>query len=174
MLTPAGVKVLDFGIAAPVGELDPGLDGAVLGTPVFVAPERFDGVPATPAADMYAVGVLLHLCLANRLPWPADTAVRLGRAGRHRRPDPLPPIDGLPPDVAQLARQCLARDPAARPTSMAAALLLAEPIGVQVYAPLGELPLPRARPTVVSPWTEQAANAATDVAGADRDLSESA
>jgi eukaryotic-like serine/threonine-protein kinase len=174
MLTPAGVKVLDFGIAAPAGELDRGLDGAVLGTPVFVPPERFDGAPSTPAADMYAVGVLLHMCLANRLPWPVDTAVRLGRAGRHRRPDPLPPIDGLPPDVAELARQCLARDPAARPTSMAVALVLAESVGVQVYAPLGELPLPRPRPAVVSPWTEQAANAATDVAGVEEEARESA
>lgn len=174
MLTPAGVKVLDFGIAASAGELDPGPDGAVVGTPAFVAPERFDGLPATPATDMYAVGVLLHLCLAHTLPWPVDTALRLGRSGRHRRPDPLPPIEGLPADVAELCRQCLARSPEDRPTSMVAALLLAESVGVQVYVPLGQLPAPRPRPAAVSPWDERAATAATDVADADRDLRESA
>jgi eukaryotic-like serine/threonine-protein kinase len=174
MLTPAGVKVLDFGIAASAGELDPGLDGTVVGTPAFVAPERFDGVPATPATDMYAVGVLLHLCLAHALPWPVDTALRLGRSGRHRRPDPLPPIEGLPADVAELCRQCLARSPEDRPTSMAAALLLAESVGAHVYVPLAELSAPRPRPAAVSLWDERAANAATDVAGADRDLPESA
>ncbi|HEX2774224.1 MAG TPA: serine/threonine-protein kinase [Micromonosporaceae bacterium] len=174
MLTPAGVKVLDFGIAASAGELDPGLDGTVVGTPAFVAPERFDGVPATPATDMYAVGVLLHLCLAHTLPWAVDTALRLGKSGRHRRPEPLPPIEGLPPDVAALCRQCLARSPEARPTSMAAALLLAESVGAQVYVPLADLPAPRPRPAAVSPWDERAANAATDFAGADNDLPESA
>jgi serine/threonine-protein kinase len=174
MLTPAGVKVLDFGIAASAGELDPHVDGTVIGTPAFVAPERFDGVPATPATDMYAVGVLLHLCLAHQLPWPVDTALRLGRSGRHRRPEPLPPIEGLPPDVAQLCRQCLARSPEDRPTSMAAALLLAESVGVQVYVPLAIPAPPRPRPAAVSPWDEQAANAATGVAGDSRELSESA
>jgi eukaryotic-like serine/threonine-protein kinase len=174
MLTPAGVKVLDFGIAASAGELEPGLDGTVVGTPAFVAPERFDGIPATPATDMYAVGVLLHLCLAHKLPWPVDTALRLGRSGRHRRPEPLPPIEGLPTDVAELCRQCLARSPGKRPTSMAAALLLAESVGVQVYVPLAEGPLPRPRPAAVSPWDERAANAATDVAEADHDLREPA
>ncbi|MFD0819525.1 serine/threonine-protein kinase, partial [Micromonospora zhanjiangensis] len=86
MLTPAGVKVLDFGIAASAGQPDPEVDGLVIGTPAFVAPERFDGIPATPATDMYAVGVLLHLCLSGRLPWAVDTELRLGRAGRHRSP----------------------------------------------------------------------------------------
>jgi serine/threonine protein kinase len=164
MLTPAGVKVLDFGIAAPAGQREPDLDGTVVGTPAFAAPERFDGVPATPATDMYAVGVLLHLCLAGKLPWPVDTELRLGRAGRHRRPEPLPPIDGLPAEVFDLCHDCMSREPADRPTSTAAALLLAEAVDARVYVPLADLSVPRPRPAVTSPWNERAAAAPTDVA----------
>ncbi|HEY0700456.1 MAG TPA: serine/threonine-protein kinase [Micromonospora sp.] len=160
MLTPSGAKVLDFGIATSVGERD-AEDGTVLGTPAFAAPERWDGEVSTPASDVYALGVLLHLCLAGRLPWPVEPG---RRRPRHLAPEPLPPIDGLPAEVAELCRNALSRHPADRPTSLVAALLLAEAVDARVYVPLTGLPAPRTRTARVSPWNEQAANAPTDVA----------
>jgi eukaryotic-like serine/threonine-protein kinase len=162
MLTPAGVKVLDFGIAASTGEPDPTPDGVLLGTPAYLAPELFEQVPPSPAADMYALGVLLYFCLTGRLPYPAERPEQLSRTGRHRRPDPLPAIPGLPEEVAELCAQCMARDPDDRPSSLVAALMLAEAVDARVYVPLGTPVVPRQRMAPVSPWTERAAAEATE------------
>ncbi|MFB9237801.1 serine/threonine-protein kinase [Plantactinospora siamensis] len=142
LLTPAGVKVLDFGIAAVIGQRDPVADGEVVGTPAFVAPERLNGVGATPATDMYAVGVLLYLCLAGRLPWPVRADPDRPLSHVYRAPDPLPPVPGLPTDVAELCLRCLSADPSARPTGVAMALLLADAVAAQVYVPVGGLTTP--------------------------------
>jgi serine/threonine-protein kinase len=163
MLTPAGAKVLDFGIAAAVGTPEPDPDGPVLGTPAYVAPERFDGLPATPATDMFSLGVLLYHCLSGRLPWHADTNTGLVQAQRFRDPDPLPPIDGLAPEVLDLCSRCLHKEPAERPTALVAALLLAEAVDARVYVPLTDPGAVRPRPRV-SAWDQRAAEAPTSMA----------
>ncbi|MEH0826226.1 MULTISPECIES: serine/threonine-protein kinase [unclassified Micromonospora] len=167
MLTPSGVKVLDFGIATPAGEPDENPDGMVVGTPAYLAPEQFDRQPATPAADMYALGVLLYYCLTGRLPYAAGTtATQLVGARRRVTAEPLPPIEGLPPEVAELCRHCLDDDPTRRPTSLMAALLLAEAVDARVYVPmLASVPRPRSAP--VSEWTERAATEATEAVALD-------
>ncbi|MCX4472845.1 serine/threonine protein kinase [Micromonospora sp. NBC_01655] len=164
ILTPSGVKVLDFGIATPAGVPDELPDGMVVGTPAYLAPEQFDRRPATPAADMYALGVLLYYCLTGRLPYPADSTSDLLGARRRQPPAPLPPVDGLPPEVAGLYGQLMADDPAHRPTSLMAALLLAEAVDARVYVPMLGPARPRQRDGQVSPWTEQAAAEATQAA----------
>jgi serine/threonine protein kinase len=165
MLTPSGAKVLDFGIAASTGECDQ-QDGRVMGTPAYVAPERFDGIPATPATDMYSLGVLLYHCLAGRLPWPADSVTGLLHSTTLADPAPLPAIEGLAPEVVDLCSRCLHGDPLERPTALVAALLLAESVGAQVYVPIMDLGVPALpRPSSVSAWDDRAANAVTGVAG---------
>jgi eukaryotic-like serine/threonine-protein kinase len=164
VLTPVGAKVLDFGIAASAGEPQLDDEAPLMGTPAYVAPERFDGVPATPATDMYSLGVLLYHCLAGYLPWPADAITERVRAHQLLRPEPLPQIDGLAAEVVDLCWQCLDASPAHRPTSMGAALLLAEAVDARVYVPLLDLAAPRPRPSAISPWDERAASAATDAA----------
>ncbi|GGM29016.1 MULTISPECIES: serine/threonine-protein kinase [Micromonospora] len=161
MLTPAGVKVLDFGIATAVGKPDASPEGMVVGTPAYLAPEQFDRCPVTPAADMYGVGVLLYYSLTGRLPYAAATATQLIGERRRHPPEPLPEIAGLPPEVAALCQDCLADDPATRPTSLMAALLLAEAVDARVYVPMLQLTPPAPR---MSPWTERAATEATQAA----------
>ncbi|WP_425394368.1 serine/threonine-protein kinase [Actinoplanes subtropicus] len=163
MLTPSGAKVLDFGIAATVGSADPDPDGPVMGTPAFVAPERFAGHPATPATDMFAVGTLLYQCLSGRLPWTAGSPSELVEATCKLDPEPLPEIDALPPEVADLCSRCLAKDPADRPTALVAALLLGEAVDARVYVPLRDL-----APVVVSHWMDEPTSQAGRHRAADR------
>ncbi len=160
ILTPYGAKVLDFGISVMSGNDDLLPDGNVVGTPAFMAPERFGGVPAAPATDMYAVGVLLYLCLAGKLPWPVsvDPPRQVVPA---EPPPPLPEIPGLPVEVAELCAACLDADPQLRPTSFLAALLLAEAVDATIHLPPVATPAPD-EPAPVSPWTRAAAEAATD------------
>ncbi|MEV4544557.1 serine/threonine-protein kinase [Micromonospora echinaurantiaca] len=166
ILTPAGVKVLDFGIATPAGTPDPMPDGMLVGTPAYLAPEQLDRAPATPAADMYALGVLLYYCLVGELPYQAGTMTQLIGARRRQPPRPLPAVDGLPAEVAELCERCLADDPAARPSSLMAALVLAEAVDARVYVPMRLPTPPRPRRAAISPWTERAAAEATEVAAA--------
>jgi serine/threonine-protein kinase len=178
MLTPSGAKVLDFGIAASTGDRDH-TDGPVMGTPAYVAPERFDGIPATPATDMYSLGVLLYHCLAGRLPWPANTGTGLLHSNKTVDPAPLPAVEGLAPEVVDLCSRCLDREPRQRPTALVAALLLAESVGAQVYVPIMDPGVSAGpRPSAVSAWDDRAANAVTGVAvpaepaGRERDTDE--
>lgn len=116
MLTSAGVRVCDFGIAAPVGEPDDDATGSTFGTPTYVAPERLDGRPAQTATDVYGIGVLLHESLTGKPPFPQDawddTAARWPRIAPRFRDVP-----GLPAAIARLCRRCLAYEPVERPSA---------------------------------------------------------
>ncbi|MEV6815025.1 serine/threonine-protein kinase [Micromonospora sp. NPDC051296] len=164
MLTPSGVKVLDFGIATPTGAADPAPEGMVVGTPAYLAPEQLHRSPAAPAADMYALGVLLYCCLTGRLPYPAESVTQLLGLDRRQPPQPLPEVPGLPAEVADLCRRCLAEDPTGRPSSLVAALLLAEAVDARVYVPMLQPLAVRQRPASVTPWTDRAAAEVTEAA----------
>ncbi len=125
MLTPAGAKVVDFGISALVGQSDAGPDGSLLGTPAYLAPERLAGGAVSPATDVYALGVLLYRCLTARLPWPAENTNEALRAHLYAVPDPLPALPGLPVGVGDLCFRCLAKDPDVRPAAAELAHVLA-------------------------------------------------
>ncbi|MEV0717179.1 protein kinase, partial [Asanoa sp. NPDC050611] len=124
LLTAMGAKVVDFGISAVVGEQEIDADGSLLGTPAYIAPERLDGGQVSAAADVYGLGLLLYRCLAGRLPWPGSSRVELLKAHLFVEPAPLPEIDGLPPEVADLCMRCLAKAPGERPSSAEVVVLL--------------------------------------------------
>ena len=135
MVTPESVKLVDFGISATVGEAD-GVGGEVYGTPAYLAPERLAGGRVRPATDVYALGLLLYMSLAGRMPWRASTTTQMLRAHRYLHPSALPPVEGLPYELADLCHQCLAKDPADRPSAAAAASVLADAAGVTPAASL--------------------------------------
>jgi len=111
LLTQGGeVKLLDFGLAEFVtsgtGE---GTHAArtVAGTPRYMAPELFKGLPATPRSDLYALGLVLHeLCTGKLPPWRrgADGAV----------PPLTERVRGMDPHFAALIERCLQADPGER------------------------------------------------------------
>jgi serine/threonine-protein kinase len=119
MLCPTGAKLVDFGISAEIGEpADEAPDGCVVGTPAYVSPERLAGSPALPAADVYALGLLLYRALTGWLPWDVDSRSAVLRAHLLSEPAPLPPIPGLPIEVAEDCARCLAKDPTYRPSAV--------------------------------------------------------
>ncbi|WP_162907907.1 serine/threonine-protein kinase, partial [Allorhizocola rhizosphaerae] len=118
------VIVLDFGIAARVGEPDEDSTGASFGTPAYVAPERLDGTPAQTATDIYALGVVLFEMLSMRVPFKVrdwdDVATERG-------PAPTLRIPGAPPSLPRLVARMLDRDSAKRPTAAQVVAALQHP-----------------------------------------------
>jgi hypothetical protein len=138
------VKVADFGISHAVGAEPMTGTGLLLGTPGYLAPERVAGGPATPATDLYALGVVAWECLAGHPPF-TGSAFEIALAHRDQELPGLP--DGTPPGLADLVAELTARDPRDRPGSAAAVARQARE--------LAEVPPPvvragRGRPAVAS------------------------
>jgi serine/threonine-protein kinase len=150
VLTTTGAKVVDFGIAAAIGQRDPKGGGKVLGTPAYVAPERLRGEAAVPGTDVYAVGLLLYHCLTGRLPWIAATAADLINAHLEVEPEPLPQLRGIPSALAELCQRCLSKRPSDRPSAREVALVLSDCAGTAVNL---AAPIPQ-RAALVQNWWE--------------------
>jgi eukaryotic-like serine/threonine-protein kinase len=93
-------------------------DSALLGTPLYLAPERWCGEPASAASDLYSLGAMLFELLSGQPPHQAQNAAVLGmRIATH----PAPPIASLVPDLeprfGALVDGCLHRDPRQRHAS---------------------------------------------------------
>jgi hypothetical protein len=112
------VVLMDFGVAHQAGHGLRGMSSA--GTPLVMAPEVLAGGPATAAADIYAVGVLLHRLVTGRYPIEADSfdALRAMHA-RGERPALTALRAGTPPRFRRIVERALARDPAERFSSAA-------------------------------------------------------
>ncbi|MEV4510676.1 serine/threonine-protein kinase [Dactylosporangium sp. NPDC049525] len=134
MLTDTGVKVVDFGIAALAGRP---VDGPVVGTPGYLAPERLAGEIGGPAVDVYALGIVLFQSLTGRRPAGVDGLVRDDVELT------VPLVPGMPPEVAALYQECLAVDPGARPSSATLASRLAALAGMGTGALDGGPPTSR-------------------------------
>ncbi|WP_088961450.1 serine/threonine-protein kinase [Micromonospora purpureochromogenes] len=129
MVAGVGVKLVDFGISATSGDPD-GLSEGLLGTPAYLAPERLEQGAVRPAADVYALGLLLYRTLAGRLPWQASTTTQMLTAHRYQEPAALPDLTDLPAEIGDLCRRCLAKDPADRPPATEAASVLGAVAGL--------------------------------------------
>ncbi|MFE5191331.1 protein kinase [Streptomyces sp. NPDC056628] len=119
------LKIGDFGIARFLD--DPGAaltaTGQIVGTSLYLAPERALGKPAGPASDVYALGCVLYQMLTGRPPFNADTAVAI--LHQHLDATPVPPrelgVTGLPPAFENYLLGLLAKDPEHRPGAQQAA-----------------------------------------------------
>ncbi|MET9760783.1 serine/threonine-protein kinase [Streptomyces sp. NPDC006372] len=146
------LKIGDFGIARFLD--DPGAaltaTGQIVGTGLYLAPERALGKPAGPPSDMYSLGCVLYQLLSGRPPFQADTAVAL--LHQHLDNAPVPPrelgVNGLPPAFESYLLALLAKQPEDRPTAQQTAEWFAGGAWRGLPEPLPEaaFPVPSAEP----------------------------
>ncbi|MBX3461684.1 MAG: serine/threonine protein kinase [Planctomycetes bacterium] len=111
------VAITDFGLARETGTGSMTESGAIVGTPMFMAPELVLGgtVQASTLADVYALGATLYAMVTGRPPFEGPTAPSVLKALVDR--DPVPPRrlrHDLPPQVETMILQAMARDLAHR------------------------------------------------------------
>ncbi len=114
-------KITDFGLARRMeGNQRLTGDGAVVGTPAYMAPEQAEGQSDIgPAADVWALGVILHQLLSGNLPFQSSSLVELLHKVCREETAPLV---GVPSELAAIAGDCLRKRAEERP----AAAVLAE------------------------------------------------
>jgi len=125
-LTDSGVKVLDWGIAKVISN-DPRhtIEGQLVGTPQYLAPEQARGAPVSPATDVYSLGVLAYELFLEQLPFEAETSAEI--MAMHLRAAPPPPSElwpEIPPALEELMLAMLAKAPDARPSMLSVARTL--------------------------------------------------
>ena len=96
--TESSLKVTDFGIAKVFGgdETLATMDGGVIGTPAYMAPEQAENLELGPPADVYAAGTVLYELLSGSLPFPEGDAVTM--LEQRVVDDPIP-LEGVSPNV---------------------------------------------------------------------------
>jgi serine/threonine protein kinase len=109
------VKLTDFGIARAAEQTRLTQVGSVVGTAAYLAPEQARGEEATPAADVYALGVVIYQLLTGRLPWEGTTLAELAIRRENERPLPPSSYDPEVPETLSTAvLRALEGDPARR------------------------------------------------------------
>ena len=105
--------ITDFGLAVGDHRESPHLRTA--GTPAYMAPEQVVGQPATPATDVFTLGVVLHEALTGDLPWRGRTAYETAALRLTKPPARLrAALAGAPASWDLAIQRCLQRDPARR------------------------------------------------------------
>jgi hypothetical protein len=141
--TGGRVKLLDFGLARPVN--DPGhltQEGAVVGTPAYMAPEQARGQVIDARADLFSLGCVLYHMAVGRPPFQAPDSVSLLVAVATEEPAPPRQVNpAVPAALSDLVVRLLAKKPEDRPPSARA---VAEALAALAQ---GKVPPARRRPS---------------------------
>jgi eukaryotic-like serine/threonine-protein kinase len=176
-VTPDGsIKLLDFGISKSRHAEGLTQVGNVIGTPRYLSPEQLMGHPVTPAADVWALGVLLYELVTGTPPFGGTTDAQLWtriESGAYVAASsvapPAPENTIVMRQIDRLVASCLNRDPAKRPTAAALATATSEAIaagaravarpvaaiGAGAISGVADLGTPAAAPTAMQAWLER-------------------
>lgn len=139
LLTLDGPRLIDFGIArATDGSTSLTATGASIGSPGYMAPEQINATGLTGAVDVFSLGTVLAFAGRGRPPFTGGTPSALLYKVVYEEPE----LDGLEadPDLLDVVRRCLAKDPDARPAPQELARLV--PGGASAAIAAGWLPAP--------------------------------
>jgi len=113
------VKLVDFGLARPIGEAYLPNESNLAGTVFYLAPELIDGQVADIRSDLYALGILLYEMIVGRVPF-SDVDESTVQLQHRQQPPPLPSQSrpGVPPELDTLVLRLLEKNPQDRPSSV--------------------------------------------------------
>ena len=144
MITRDGVKVLDFGLAKTSSAPGPTeatltkvltVEGTVVGTPQYMAPEQFEGREADARSDIWAFGAVVYEMVTGRKAFAGKSYSSLVGAILATDPAPMAVKPFTPAWLERLVRRCLAKDAEDRYQSMRDVVLeLRSPVGEAVVA----------------------------------------
>ncbi|WP_036284936.1 serine/threonine-protein kinase [Microbacterium luticocti] len=118
LITPDGrVKITDFGIARIADQVPLTATGQVMGTVQYLSPEQASGHPASPATDIYSLGIVAYECLAGKRPFTGESQVAIAMAQINDQPPALPATVAQP--VQNFVMSMIAKKPEDRPASTA-------------------------------------------------------
>lgn len=123
LLTEDGPRVIDFGVAQAVDGLRLTETGHIVGTPAFMAPEQLQSLPLGPEADIFALGCVLTFAATGGGPFGAHGPFGVAYQAVHEEPD----LAGVPDSLREVVADCLAKEPADRPSPASILKRLAEP-----------------------------------------------
>ncbi|HYL34330.1 MAG TPA: protein kinase [Bryobacteraceae bacterium] len=106
------VKLLDFGLAKQFADSDQTatIEGTVMGTAAYMAPEQAEGKPLDARSDVFSFGAVLYELLSGRQAFCGDNSISTMAAILHREPAPL----DAPLALQQVVKRCLAKPPTER------------------------------------------------------------
>lgn len=108
-----GIKITDFGVSRATDQTTLTATGMVMGTAQYLAPELALGKPATPASDVYALGIIMYEAVVGKRPFTAATAVDIAVAQVNNDVPPLPDTVSRP--LRDLILHVLEKSPRKRP-----------------------------------------------------------
>ncbi len=117
ILTPAGPRVLDFGIAHAADGTSVTRTGVMTGTPGWISPEHYRTGTSGPAGDVFAWGALVAYAATGRLPFGSGAPDVVA----YRVMSEAPELTGVPHSLRELVEQALAKNPDERPSAREAA-----------------------------------------------------
>jgi serine/threonine protein kinase len=120
LLGPDGPRVIDFGIARALEGGDATITHGLIGTPSYMPPEQFRSEPVGPPADVFAWACVIVYAATGKPPFGDDRVPAVMRRILYDSPE----IGDLESRLRSLIVQCLAKDPARRPTARAILLRL--------------------------------------------------
>jgi serine/threonine protein kinase len=153
------VKLLDFGLAKPVeGDSELTVSGAIVGTPAFMSPEQGRAQKVDHRSDLFSLGAVLYRLCTGRIPFEGKNAMAILMALGLEDPKPVQSLNPyIPPSLAALVHQLLAKNPSARPQSADEVARRLHMIGAEISQaramsqPVAMTPYPPTTPVVYAP-----------------------